>query len=192
MEPITPFIDRVRQIFDDFGVSTIIVAGSSGAYFNVADRVIQMDKYLPKDITDTAKKEAAAFQRPFGSAVPISKPCFDRRPRTSAEFRQGERIKLKSLGRDGVAVNRETVELRYVEQLADGEQSTALGFCIVYAQRRLFNGEKDLRRIVDQLETLMGDSLEKLTDGFRAEPVARPRRQEIFACFNRYRNLNLR
>ena len=47
MEPITPFIDRIQALYRDQGISTILVAGSSGAYFHVADRIIQMDRYLP-------------------------------------------------------------------------------------------------------------------------------------------------
>ena len=30
MEPITPFIERIRELYDDSGISTVIVAGSSG------------------------------------------------------------------------------------------------------------------------------------------------------------------
>ena len=36
-EPIIPFIERVRSLYEDFGISSIIVAGSSGSYFHVAD-----------------------------------------------------------------------------------------------------------------------------------------------------------
>ena len=61
MEPITPFIERIRELYDDYGISTVIVAGSSGSYFHIADTIIQMDRYVPKDITDYAKKEAESF-----------------------------------------------------------------------------------------------------------------------------------
>ena len=54
-EPITPFIERVRGLYEDHGISSIIVAGSSGAYFQVADHILQMDRYMPKEITDFAK-----------------------------------------------------------------------------------------------------------------------------------------
>ena len=33
MEPITPFIERIRELYEKQGISTVIVAGSSGAYF---------------------------------------------------------------------------------------------------------------------------------------------------------------
>ena len=60
MEPITPFIERIRELYEEYDISTVIVAGSSGAYFHIADSVIQMDRYMPKDITAFAKKEAEA------------------------------------------------------------------------------------------------------------------------------------
>ena len=193
MEPITPFLDRVRALYDRFGLSTILVAGSSGAFFHAADRVIQMDRYVPRDITVRAKEAAQAFPLPADPPAPAEAPAFCRRPKASPEFRSGERVKLKSLGRDGVSINRETVDLRAVEQLADGEQAAALGYCLLYAQRHLLNGEWDLRQIVDALEELMArEGLAALCESRSAVPfLARPRRQEIFACFNRCRSLAL-
>ena len=58
MEPITPFIERIRELYEEEGISTVIVAGSSGAYFHIADCIVQMDRYMPKDITQTAKKRS--------------------------------------------------------------------------------------------------------------------------------------
>ena len=193
MEPITPFIDRIRELYDRHGISTIIVAGSSGTYFHVADCIIQMDRYIPRDITALAKKEAAAF--PATSTIPDrAKPLnFDRRPKGSPEFRSGDRIKLKSLGRDGVSINRETIDLRYVEQLTDGEQTAALGYCMVYAEKHLMDGKRDLRQIVEALEKLItGETLAALCENRSSIAfLARPRKQEIFACFNRYRGIKL-
>ena len=192
MEPITPFLDRVGELYRHHGVSTILVAGSSGAYFHAADCVIQMDRYVPRDITDLAKREAQAFPAGGGDLPPAPAPAFHRCPRPSPELR-GDRVKLKSLGRDGVSVGRETIDLRYVEQLADAEQSAALGWCMVCAQRRLLDGRRTLVQIVDALESLLGrQGLESLCEGSPGIPfLARPRRQELFACFNRWRSLRL-
>ena len=192
MEPITPFLDRVGELYRHHGVSTILVAGSSGAYFHAADCVIQMDRYVPRDITDLAKREAQAFPAGGGDLPPAPAPAFHRCPRPSPELR-GDRVKLKSLGRDGVSVGRETIDLRYVEQLADAEQSAALGWCMVCAQRHLLDGRRTLVQIVDALESLLGrQGLESLCEGTPGVPfLARPRRQELFACFNRWRSLRL-
>lgn len=62
MEPITPFIERIRELYEEEGISTVIVAGSSGAYFHIADCIVQMDRYMPKDITQTAKKKQNSFR----------------------------------------------------------------------------------------------------------------------------------
>ena len=192
MEPITPFLDRVGELYRNHGVSTILAAGSSGAYFHAADCVIQMDRYVPRDITDLAKREAQAFPAGGGDLPPAPAPAFHRCPRPSPELR-GDRVKLKSLGRDGVSVDRETIDLRYVEQLADAEQSAALGWCMVFAQRHLLDGRRTLVQIVDALESLLGrQGLESLCEGTPGVPfLARPRRQELFACFNRWRSLRL-
>ena len=60
-EPITPFIDKVRQLYTDYGVSTILVMGGSGDYFDVADRVIAMENYLPQEVTAQAKAIALQY-----------------------------------------------------------------------------------------------------------------------------------
>ena len=187
MEPITPFIDRVRELYEAHGISTILVAGSSGAYFHVADSILQMDRYVPKDITALAKQEAAAFPVSATSLPTALLPSFKRCPTPSPEFR-GDRIKLKSLGRDGVSINRETIDLRYVEQLRDGEQSAALGYAMVYAQQHLMDGRHTLRQIVTELEALLDEKgLESLCVGRSGVPfLAQPRAQELFSCFNRY------
>ena len=42
-EPIRPFISRVRPLWEEHGVSTILVVGGAGDYFDVADSVVMMD-----------------------------------------------------------------------------------------------------------------------------------------------------
>ena len=192
MEPITPFLDRVRGLYDRFGVSTVLVAGSSGAFFHKADTILQMDRYVPRDITAAAKEAARDF--PLEEAVPMPErePDFDRRPQASPAFRD-DRVKVKTMGRDGVTVNKETVDLRYVEQLIDAEQTAALGYCLLYAQRHLLDGRRTLRQTADALEALLEkQGLSALWESRSGGTgLARPRRQEILACLNRFRGLML-
>jgi predicted ABC-class ATPase len=193
MEPITPFIDRIRELYENYGISTVIVAGSSGSYFHIADTIIQMDRYVPKDITTYAKKEAENFPMISAPEEPAAKPDPGRCPRPDKAFRGNDRIKMKTLGKEGVMINRETIDLRYVEQITDSEQVTALGYCVRYAQKHLLDGRKDLRQIVAELEQAIEKgtlaALCESTSGIAC--MARPRRQEMFACFNRCRSLNL-
>lgn len=193
MEPITPFIDRIRELYDAYGISTVIVAGSSGSYFHVADSIIQMDRYVPRDITEYAKKEAESFPAISGAEPAGRKPSFDRCPEASGNFRSGGKIKMKTMGREAVSINRENIDLRYVEQIADSEQVTALGYCVRYAQQNILNGRKNIQQIVDELEAVMDREGLGAICGSRsgAANMARPRRHEIFACFDRYRGLKL-
>ena len=193
MEPITPFIERVRELYESYGVSTVLVAGSSGAYFHVADTVIQMDRYVPRDITALAKAEAGNFPIRVDPPKPAAPLCFDRRPQPSPSFSGGDRTKIKTLPREGVMVNKEVIDLRYVEQLVDSEQLTALGYCVVYALRNLLDGRRDLRRVTDELEAAIDrGTLAALCEDRSGVPgLARPRRQEILACLNRCRGLRI-
>lgn len=191
-EPITPFVERVRAVYEQLGISTIMVAGSSGAYFHVADAVIQMEDYLPYDITKEAKEAASQYAGIRIIEEPMAIADFNgRRPRMNPALKNNTRIKSKVLGRDSVSLDREVVDLRYVEQLVDQEQLQALVYLLKYGEMKLMNGKRSLKEIVDALEDLMDQKgLEALSDmAYLPDSLARPRRQEIFACFNRYRGL---
>ena len=92
-----------------------------------------------------------------------------------------------------VQINRETIDLRYVEQLADAEQVSALGYCVRYAEKHLFQGKDTIQNVVDKLEEkICREGLSSLCESTASVAnLALPRRQEIFACLNRYRGLNL-
>lgn len=193
MEPITPFIERIREMYEEYGISTIIVAGSSGAYFHIADRIIQMDRYIPKDITALAKQEAEKFPAISSPEQKAKKPDFARCPRPDKAFQGNERIKMKTMGKEAVMINRDTIDLRYVEQITDSEQVTALGYCVRYAQKHLLDGKKNLQQIASELEEVMEKkNLAAICENSSSIAcMAMPRRQEIFACFDRYRGLKL-
>ena len=193
MEPITPFIERIRELYENYGISTVIVAGSSGAYFHIADSIIQMDRYVPKDITVLAKKEAENFPQISVPEQLAKKPAYDRVPRPDQAFHGNDRIKMKTMGKESVMINRDTIDLRYLEQITDSEQVAALGYCVRYAQKHLIDGKKNLIQIVDELEEVMQNkSLAALCESTSSVScMAVPRRQEIFACLDRYRALRL-
>ena len=67
-EPITPFLERARDLYEKAGISTVLVAGSSGAFFHIADTVIQMDNYRPVDITAATHKLCSEY--PLSAAEP--------------------------------------------------------------------------------------------------------------------------
>ncbi len=207
-EPITPFIERARYLYEEKGISCIMVAGSSGAYFHIADQVIQMDHYIPREITKEAKEEAAKFPAlMIPESIPAS-PDFQRRPVAGKEEKAGsgnggrggrreggrgrggredQRVKIKGMGRDGFSLNKETVNLHYVEQIADSEQVVTLGYLLAYAEASLFHGKLSIQEAVDTLmELLEKKGPGAVVGGVTPSGLAMPRRQEIFACINRY------
>ena len=202
-EPITPFLSRARDLYEQAGMSTVLVAGSSGAFFHIADTVLQMDQYKPVDITERAKALCVQFpitgEPAKGFALPHSRRVMEkakndavkRRDYRSGEVKKGEpeRLKVKTLGVDGFSLGRQTVDLRYIEQLVDSEQTAALGLLLKYAVEHLTDG----KRTIPETARLLAGKLEQEGLAFAAEHgsisggYAVPRVQEICACLNRYR-----
>lgn len=198
VEPIIPFIDRVRELYEDYGISTILVAGSCGSYFHKADCILQMNKYRPVEITEPAKKEAESFPYTLGAAPRAEKPDFARVVKRDAAFARDDRIKLRTDGVDGFSVNREEVDLRYVEQLVDSEQLTALAHMLKYMKLHDFDGKKTLSQAVDgvyqRIEAkgfgaFCGTDHGEGDGGAVPGNLAVPRRQELHAALNRCREL---
>lgn len=193
MEPITPFIDRVRELYEKYGISTILVAGSSGSYFHKSDCIVQMNRYVPQEITVYAKEEAKAFPMPKGDTLSLCEPDFARVIAPERSLRGQERIKIKTAGRDSVIINRETVDVRYVEQLVDNEQLVSLAHILRYGGQHLFDGKRTITEVVDILERELHEKgFDAVRAGVLPGNLAMPRRQEIFALLNRCRFLKIR
>ena len=195
-EPITPFLERARDLYEKAGISTILVAGSSGAFFHIADTVIQMDNYHPVDITEITGKlcqeyplsdvETPAFRLPESHRImPRSKAAPSRHSRPG----QPERLKTKVHGKDGFSLGKTEVDLRYVEQLIDSEQTASLALLLKYACEHLIDGKRTLPEIVTYLDSqLKKQGLSFFSEGsYISCGYAMPRIQEIYSCFNRYR-----
>lgn len=190
-EPITPFIERVNSLYEDLGISTILVAGSCGSYFHVADTIIQMKEYVPVDITEDAKRAAvqyADFETPR-SKFPVYRT--DRVPMQDKKLLQEERIKIKTFGMDQIGLAKNTVELRGLEQLKDEEQTRALGYIMKELLIRAFDGRRTLAQAVDLLHGEIEErGLESLfVRGDVTASLAVPRKQEILAAISRYRGM---
>lgn len=196
-EPITPFLERAQDLYQKAGISTILVAGSSGAFFHIADTIIQMDNYKPVDITKATKElcgeyplispDTPVFHSPQSCRV-MSTPISREHHGDSFRGKQ-ERLKIKVHGKDGFSLGRQDIDLRYIEQLIDSEQTASLGLLLKYAVEHLIDGKKTLPEIVHYLdEQLTRQGLSFLADGsYIPCGYAMPRSQELFSCFNRFR-----
>lgn len=192
-EPIVPFIDRVEELYHTYGISTVLVAGSSGSYFHKADCIIQMNRYEPFEITESAKQAAAEFPLPKQDIAQSKQPDFDRKIKPDRMFQEDNRLKMKTMGRDSISINREVIDVRYVEQLMDTEQLAALGYMLKYMQIHFFDGKHTLTQAVDALwDVLQKKGIAAVCESsYLPCGLAMPRKQEVFACVNRYRRLGL-
>lgn len=200
-EPITPFVERVRDLYDERGVSTVLVAGGSGAFFEVADHVIAMADYVPREVTERAREIAARYRSEDDPRVEDSTtqdapvfPDTDPRVPEPGSLKPGDKRKpARARGRDTIQYGREDIDLALLAQLVDPAQTQAIALCL---ERMAHDTEEEssLTDLVDRVERLLGEGgLDAL--GTRREPrgdLAMPRRQEIHAAVSRYRGLRLR
>jgi len=205
-EPITPFISRIRDLYEKAGISTILVAGSSGAFFHVADTVIQMDNYVPVEITNLAKAAASSWDSEAGtgsagsagstSEVVYRAPGFrlplePRIPnKNNALLREG-RIKTKVLSDNSFLLSHDELDLRGLEQLIDREQVASLAQILKYMELHVIDNRSDFEKVVDRMLALIeSKGLEELFDGSTVRcGLAAVRRAEVAGMLNRYRKL---
>ena len=190
-EPITPFVDRVRELYEGLGVSTVLVMGSSGDYFEQADHVVQMQDYQPLEVSEEARRIAG--ERQTGRACEAEQPLAASVPRVPdpASFdpsRGRRRVKIDAPELQRILYGRESIDLRAVEQLVDRSQTRAIGLAIHLASTRFMQNGQTLAAVLDALDALLDESG---LDALGRYNLARPRRFELAAAINRLRSLRI-
>lgn len=192
-EPITPFVDKIRQLYQDYSVSTILVMGGSGDYFDVADTVVAMTDFQPQEVTAQAKAIAQQYStdrtpeggHQFGAIaqrIPQFKPLEDRDNRPP-------RTKVRDV--DELIFGGETIDLTAVEQIVEVNQLRAIGAALTYLQQHYLDGRYSLKTI---LKYVMADLQSSNPDILTAAPqgdLAMFRPDELAAVLNRMRSLKV-
>ncbi len=186
-EPITPLIHRVRELYERHGVSSVIVMGGSGDYFQVADTVIMMDAYQPQDVTHAAKALAGSVQKytpgtAFGAQV-------TRRPDATVlnPARGNRAVKITARETTDLLYGEHRINLASVEQLIDIGQTRSIGLMIHYFAQHY---AADCANLVSGLKQVMIDAEQQGLDIFSPYKVgnlALPRLHELAAAINRIR-----
>ncbi len=180
-EPITPFIRKIRSLYRELGVSSVLVVGSSGDYLSVADTVLQMDCYEAKDVTERAKALAVSLTDETVQCARWLKKA----------VRTQKIDKVRVHGWDTLSLDKREVDLRDLEQIVDESQTAALAYVMQYVLTRLADGKKDIsvlaREAAEKLE--QEGILSVMPKNYGAGAAAMVRRQEIQACLARYRSL---
>ncbi len=192
-EPITPFLDKVRQLYRNHGVSTVLVMGGSGDYFDVADTVIMMDEYVPRDRTVEARRIAEDFstRRNFEGGETFG-TVRSRCPRPeSIDPRRGakKQVKISAKSPKLIGFGENWIDLSAVEQLVDVSQTRAIGEILNYARERYIDGHKTLGEVLDLVEADLDREGLDIASVYKKGNLARPRRFEVAAALNRLRSL---
>ena len=189
-EPISPFIDLVRPLHDSLGISTVVVVGGVGDYLDVADHVILMEDYKPRDATNRARE----VRERFPARVPpksgaASRPRGRRVRASSIDLRRGRRETARGRGLYTIEFGRERVDLSYLEQLAEAGQTEAIARSI--GEFAAGNASREVTEVVNgALGSIRESGLDSLGN-FRGHPgeLSLPRPQEVAAAINRIRSL---
>lgn len=198
-EPITPFLDRVRELFDSRGVSTIIVMGGCGDYFDVAHQVIAMREYRAVDVTGDAQQIAS--EQPSSRIDESPGPMTDAAvripdPRSFNASRGSRDVKIDARNCERILYGRTEIDVRGLEQLFDVSQARAIGRAIHLANRELMGPQQSVQDLLDALDALLDEQgLDVLApdgkSGQHPGQLARPRRYEIAGAINRMRTLKI-
>ena len=194
-EPITPFIDRVKELYDNFRVSTILIVGGSGDYFDVANHVIMMDEYVPKDVTEKAKKIAKSDEnkREF-SPNDKFQGITQRIPLKKSFSQSGKLDKTKAKGKYSILYGKELIDISGLEQLVDDSQTNCIAVMIDYFKNKVLDEKLTLSQAADRIyEKIEKDGLDSISS-YTGHPgnLALPRKQEFCGAVNRYRKLKIK
>lgn len=190
-EPITPFVDRVRTLYEGDGVSTVIVVGGSGSWLEVADTVLVLRDYRVVDAT--ARAAEIVRRRPSdrqSPATPASRSPRAPRVPDPASFdpRRGRRATSVKV-RDGrLDFGAGSVDLRALEQLIHPGQARAIGQALLHLHR---HPPAPLPELLDHIDALLADEGPAALDPHDAGESMAIRRFELAAALNRLRSLTL-
>jgi predicted ABC-class ATPase len=151
-EPVTPFVDRVRELQERKGVSTILVIGGSSEYLHVADKIYLMRDYVIREVTEAAGKLQASF---WGQGEPAAEGS--KAPLTAADFSNGDLVDANGLNTRPrgsstevlevsdfgfLILGREQVDIRMLHNIVSVSQLNAAAFLL----RRMFEKVNGLDR----------------------------------------------
>jgi predicted ABC-class ATPase len=194
-EPIVPFVDRIRELHRRLGVSTVLVMGGSGDYLDVADHVVHMDHYRPRDVTAAARSIAGAIDGRLPERHLALEPPAPRRPRMgSLVVRQGRRERLRARGRRVIQVGDGEIDLTVAGQLVERGQTRAIADALAWLcdrERAEQAAPRTVVELLDDYEALVAEQGLDAIAGWPAPDRALPRRHELAASIDRYRRLEL-
>ena len=190
-EPITPLVDQIGELYKDLGISTILVMGGSGDYFDSADHVISMNMFQPRLVTAKAKR--IAQENPGGRKreAPSPMPEMEKRTRSlsSLDFSRGKKAcVIQTHELISLTLGRTEIDVRYIEHLVEPGQLELCGWILKQFKDRQEKkpGEPNREAIKNILDRIENGELESVVP-YNSGLLAFPRFQDVMATLNRLR-----
>ena len=189
-EPITPFVQLVRTLYEEIGLSSILVIGGSGDFFSVCDNVLVLDSYRVSDATERAKEIAggtAAVAHRCQSGVFQKIQAGGKRFPVGSAYDAGGKVKVMS--KIVVSYGDTELNLAGLEQLVSKCQTNAISAALQRIAKTPNSGNVSIEELLNQVEnSLATDGLsDALAPGQFNGALAKPRRLELAAAINRLR-----
>lgn len=196
-EPITPFTDRVGELYERFGTSTILVIGGSGEYLSAADRIYMMEDYGIQDVTERSKdicKQYGVETSKLESAVwEQSRILYSERFSSYPEGRGTEKLEVSDMG--FIIIGDEMIDVRGLHDIFSREQLDSLGFMLRYLCISNKDHIIDIKKRIDELyEKIENEGLDVVYSAFFTTTerfLDLPRKAELLFIINRMRNITL-
>ena len=193
-EPITPFVDRVRTLWEEWGISSVIVLGGSGDYLDVADTVVAMKEFRPRDVTEEARRVAEELptgRHPENPGPMGPLPCRAPVPGSVDPSRGRREVDLKVRDRETLVFGRQVIDLSAVSQLVSRAQTRAVGRALVLAREKFMDGQRSVGEISDLVSRMIDNEGLDALDERRTGDLAAFRPLEFAAALNRLRTLEV-
>lgn len=191
-EPIIPFTDRVTELYEEQGVSTILVIGAISEYLSYADTVLLMEGYLPRVVTDEIRtlnlSETAAEEVP-ASWTQTRRLIPKETTQPFLYFRRVETENEKKIILDEYSAN-----ITLLTALVSGYQLNTLA-CVM--EQLLTDKEADNADLLEKVEQctakmFMGDHIPSLIPETARRFYEDIRPLDAFCCANRMRGLHFK
>jgi predicted ABC-class ATPase len=196
-EPIIPFTDRVNELYQRRGVSTVLVIGGSGEYLSVANKIYMMEDYRICDVTEKSKKichsHCVTVATPPSASWTQSRILYSDHFSSYPEGNGTERLEVSDMG--FILIGDEKIDVRGLHNIVSPRQLDTLGFMLRYLE--ITNNERKIdieKRINDLYARIETDGLDFLYSSFFTTCerfLDLPRRQELMAVINRMRNVHM-
>lgn len=196
-EPITPFTDRVNELYKTHGVSTILVIGGSGEYLSIADKVYMMEDYLIRDVTERSKDICRSCNVTAALPAPAdwqqSRTLYSDRFTSYPEGSGTEKLEVSDMG--FIIIGDERIDVRGLHDIVSPRQLDTLGFMLRYLE--LTNADRKIdidKKINDMYKRIDEEGIDFLYSTFFTTCkrfLDLTRKQELTALINRMRRINM-